>query len=126
MVRDSLEVLESMVKREHLGDGLPMDAGVARPQTNQKRRAWQKAAPGHDAAQKLGGPSSLKMAENGGPSGQVNDRHHRCVSPTAPSGVTRRNQAATTSRPGVATQAVAPRAQTLPRNTTVGGARDDA
>ncbi|XP_050047578.2 spastin isoform X3 [Dermacentor andersoni] len=37
--------------------------------------------------------------------------------------VTLRNQPATTSRPGVVTQAVAPRAQTLPRNTTTGGAR---
>nr|XP_037272425.1 spastin-like isoform X2 [Rhipicephalus microplus] len=40
--------------------------------------------------------------------------------------VTLRNQAATTSRPGVTTQAVAPRAQTLPRNTTAGGARTTA
>ncbi|XP_075530275.1 spastin isoform X3 [Dermacentor variabilis] len=37
--------------------------------------------------------------------------------------VTLRNQPATTSRPGVVTQAVAPRAQTLPRNTTTGSAR---
>ncbi|KAL1414177.1 hypothetical protein MTO96_007657 [Rhipicephalus appendiculatus] len=40
--------------------------------------------------------------------------------------VTLRNQAAATSRPGVATQAVAPRAQTLPRNTTVAGGRTTA
>ncbi|KAL3201640.1 hypothetical protein MRX96_042889 [Rhipicephalus microplus] len=66
---------------EHLGDDLPWHAGVARPQANQKRRAWQKAAPGHDAAAKLDGPSWLKMAENGGPGSQVNDRHRRCLSP---------------------------------------------
>ncbi|KAL1414176.1 hypothetical protein MTO96_007657 [Rhipicephalus appendiculatus] len=126
MAKDRLDFLESMVKIEHLGDDLPWHAGVARPQANQKRRAWQKTAPGHDAAAKLDGPSWLKMAENGGPSSQANDRHRRCVSPTAPSGVTLRNQAAATSRPGVATQAVAPRAQTLPRNTTVAGGRTTA
>nr|XP_037273386.1 spastin-like [Rhipicephalus microplus] len=128
MAKDRLDFLESMVKIEHLGDDLPWHAGVARPQANQKRRAWQKAAPGHDAAAKLDGPSWLKMAENGGPGSQVNDRHRRCLSPplSPRSGVTLRNQAATTSRPGVATQAVAPRAQTLPRNTTAGGARTTA
>lgn len=131
MAKDRLDFLESMVKIEHLGDDLPWHAGVARPQANQKRRAWQKAAPGHDTTAKLDGPSWLKMAENGGgPSSQTNDRHRRCLSPPlspkAPSGVTLRNQASTTSRPGVATQAVAPRAQTLPRNTTVGGARTTA
>lgn len=128
MAKDRLDFLESMVKIEHLGDDLPWHAGVARPQANQKRRAWQKAAPGHDAAAKLDGPSWLKMAENGSPGNQVNDRHRRCLSPplSPRSGVTLRNQAATTSRPGVTTQAVAPRAQTLPRNTTAGGARTTA
>ncbi|XP_037272424.2 spastin isoform X2 [Rhipicephalus microplus] len=127
MAKDRLDFLESMVKIEHLGDDLPWHAGVARPQANQKRRAWQKAAPGHDAAGKLDGPSWLKMAENGGPGSQVNDRHRRCLSPPlSPRSVTLRNQAATTSRPGVTTQAVAPRAQTLPRNTTAGGARTTA
>ncbi|XP_065295084.1 spastin isoform X1 [Dermacentor albipictus] len=126
MAKDRLDFLESMVKIEHLGDELPWHAGVARRQANQKRRAWQKVAPGQDAATNQDGPSWLKMAENGGTNGQPGDRHRRCMSPplspnTRP-GVTLKNQPATTSRPGVVTQAVAPRAQTLPRNTT-GGAR---
>ncbi|XP_037580324.1 LOW QUALITY PROTEIN: spastin-like [Dermacentor silvarum] len=130
MAKDRLDFLESMVKIEHLGDELPWHAGVARPQANQKRRAWQKVAPGQDAATNQDGPSWLKMAENGSANGQPGDRHKRCMSPTlspkTPSGVTLKNQVATTSRPGVATQAVTPRAQTLPRNTTTGGARTTA
>ncbi|KAL3244473.1 hypothetical protein MRX96_002236 [Rhipicephalus microplus] len=66
MGKARLDFLESKVKIDHLGDDLPWHAGEARPQANQKCRAWQKAAPGHDAAAKLDGPSSLKMAENFG------------------------------------------------------------
>ncbi|KAH8034588.1 hypothetical protein HPB51_025786 [Rhipicephalus microplus] len=62
MGKARLDFLESKVKIDHLGDDLPWHAGEARPQANQKCRAWQKAAPGHDAAAKLDGPSSLKMA----------------------------------------------------------------
>ncbi|KAL3170703.1 hypothetical protein MRX96_044151 [Rhipicephalus microplus] len=59
---------------------------------------------------------------------QVNDRHRLCLSPplTPGSGVTLRDQATTALRPGVATQAVDLRAQTLPQNTKVGGARTTA
>ncbi|KAH8027556.1 hypothetical protein HPB51_007106 [Rhipicephalus microplus] len=66
MAKERLDFLESIVKMKHFGDDLPWHTGVARPQANQKREAWQKAAPGHGAATKLNDPLWLKMTENGG------------------------------------------------------------
>ncbi|KAK8780506.1 hypothetical protein V5799_018152, partial [Amblyomma americanum] len=127
MARDRLDFLESMVKIAHLGDDLPWHAGVARPQGGQKRRAWQKMAPGRDAASaNRDGPSWLKIAENGGitANGQSHDRHRRCKSPTltpqAPSGVTIKSQTPACSRGSMATHGVPARAQTLPRNAPSG------
>nr|XP_037275607.1 spastin-like [Rhipicephalus microplus] len=119
MCKDMLDSLQSMVKIENLGDDLPWHASVARPQANQNHREWQKAANGHDAAPVLGGPMWLKMAQNGGSGSQVNER-----SPPLPPriGATLKNQAAIASLQGVAMHAVAPRSQTLPGNTPVGGA----
>ncbi|XP_077494536.1 spastin-like isoform X4 [Amblyomma americanum] len=118
---------ESMVKIAHLGDDLPWHAGVARPQGGQKRRAWQKMAPGRDAASaNRDGPSWLKIAENGGitANGQSHDRHRRCKSPTltpqAPSCVTIKSQTPACSRGSMATHGVPARAQTLPRNAPSG------
>nr|XP_037275608.1 spastin-like [Rhipicephalus microplus] len=95
MAKDRLDFLKSMVKIENVGDDLSWHASVARPQANEKRRGWQKAAQGHDAAPILGGPTWQKMAENCGPGGQVNDS-----SPPLPprSGVMLKNQAAKASR----------------------------
>ncbi|KAL3170683.1 hypothetical protein MRX96_044133 [Rhipicephalus microplus] len=45
MAKERLDFLESIVKMKHFGDDLPWHTGVARPQANQKREAWQKAAP---------------------------------------------------------------------------------
>ncbi|XP_077494534.1 spastin-like isoform X2 [Amblyomma americanum] len=127
MARDRLDFLESMVKIAHLGDDLPWHAGVARPQGGQKRRAWQKMAPGRDAASaNRDGPSWLKIAENGGitANGQSHDRHRRCKSPTltpqAPSCVTIKSQTPACSRGSMATHGVPARAQTLPRNAPSG------
>ncbi|KAL3244478.1 hypothetical protein MRX96_002241 [Rhipicephalus microplus] len=64
------------------------------------------------------------MVENFSLGSQVSDRRRCCLLPplSPRSGVTLRNQAATASRPQVATQAFTPKARTIPRNTMVGGA----
>ncbi|XP_075735356.1 spastin-like [Rhipicephalus microplus] len=104
--KDRLDFSNSMVKVKHLCYYLPWNAVVARPQANQKRRVWQKVAPGQDAATKLEGPSGLKTAESGCPGSQVNDKHRRCLLPplSPHSGVTLRNQASTASQPEVLTR----------------------
>ncbi|KAL3170697.1 hypothetical protein MRX96_044146 [Rhipicephalus microplus] len=79
MAKERLDFLKSIVKIEHLVDDLSWHADVAWPQATQKLRAWQKAAPGHDATAKLDGPPWLKMAENGRLGSQVNDRHRCCL-----------------------------------------------
>ncbi|KAL3170710.1 hypothetical protein MRX96_044158 [Rhipicephalus microplus] len=64
-----------MVKIETSGDDSSWHAGAAGSHGNQKRLRWPKAVAGHDAAAKLGGPLWLKVAENGNPGSQVNDKH---------------------------------------------------
>lgn len=116
ITKDRLDFLKSKVKAENVGDDSPRHASMARPQANQNRRAWQKAAPSHDGALIFGGPTWLKMAKICAPGRQENDRSLPLPPRTS---VTPKNQAAIASWLGVVLQAVAPQSQTLPGNTTV-------